>query len=180
MPQPPSCKARDATPAQVSQWSKEKKASALKLAVVFRPSGDRCAGSAAAESFRHSGRVRSWQLLDAAGPVAAADADGEPLGGPPHAAKVEKVSVESDPGAADDEGQGRLAKAQRALDKCAAAASRRGSLVLSFQVEAGRVREPQVIMDGLRDEKASECIAHAVAGVEVGGQGHGTAALSLE
>src|SRR5512140_3472233 len=52
-----------ATPEQVSAWSKAKKAGALKLAVVFKPSGDRCAGSAAAEAFRIAGRARSWELL---------------------------------------------------------------------------------------------------------------------
>src|ERR671936_300457 len=44
-----------ARPEQVSAWAAEKKAGVLKLLVVFRPSGERCAGSAAAQAFRISG-----------------------------------------------------------------------------------------------------------------------------
>ena len=34
----------NATPEQVSAWSKAKKAGALKLVVVWKPNGERCAG----------------------------------------------------------------------------------------------------------------------------------------
>src|SRR4051794_28990686 len=87
----------NATPEQVNAWAKAKKAGALKLVVVFKPTGDRCAGSAAAESWRMGGKVRWWELVGEKGAVASADAEGEPVGGTPHAVKVEKVSVESDP-----------------------------------------------------------------------------------
>ena len=168
----------NATQEQVSDWSKAKKASALRLVVVFKPAGDRCAGSAIAESWRIAGRTRSWELVGEQGVVAQADAEGEPVGGVPHVVKVEKVRLDSD---ADDQGaQGRLAQAQGALDKCAAGAQRTGMLLLSFNVQGGRVREPQVIMDSLRDEKIAACMAHAVSGLEVGGTGHGTASISLE
>jgi hypothetical protein len=170
----------NAKPEQVSAWSKEKKAGALKLVVVFRPAADRCAGSAAAQAWRLAGKVRSWELVGARGVVAAADAEGEPVGGPPHAVRVEKVTVESDGMPLDDEGRGRLASAQRALDKCASSAQRPGTMLVSFSVQGGRVHEPQVIMDTLRDERVSDCVARAVDGAPVGGSGHGTAAVSLE
>jgi hypothetical protein len=169
-----------ARPEQVSAWSKEKKAGTLKLVVVFRPSGERCAGSAAAEAFRLPGKARSWELVGAGGPVASADAEGEPVGGPPHAARVEKVALESDAIPPVDEGRARLSAAQAALDKCTAGAQRGGNMVVSFAVQAGHVKDAQVIMDSLRDEKVSECVAHAVAGVQMAGAGHGTASIQLE
>ena len=52
--------------------------------------------------------------------------------------------------------------------------------MVSFSVQGGRVRDAQVIMDSLRDEKVANCVARAVNGAEVGGAGHGTAALSLD
>lgn len=168
----------NATPEQVSAWAREKKAGTLKLVVVWKPSGERCAGSAAAESWRTAGKARSWELVGAQGVVAAADAEGEPIGGRPHAVKVEKVSVESD--ASDEEGGRRLSGAQRDLEKCATQAQRTGTLLISFSVQNGRVREPQVIMDSLRDEKVASCMARAVSGAEVGGSGHGTASITLE
>lgn len=171
----------DARPEQVSAWSKEKKAGTLRLAVVFKPSGDRCAGSAAAEAWRLGGKARSWELLGSAGAVAAANADGEPVGGPaPKAVRVEKVAVDSDEGASENEGRARLQGVQGALDRCASGARRRGSLVLSFSVHGGKVRDPQVIMDSLRDEKVSRCVAKAVDGAQLSGDGRGTAALSLD
>ena len=169
-----------ATPEQVSAWSKEKKAGTLRLVVVWKPSGERCAGSAAAEAWRLAGKARSWELVGAQGTVAAADAEGEPVGVTPKEVKIEKVTVESDEGPRPDDGRRRLAGAQRELDKCAAAAQRAGSLLVTFSVQGGRVRDPQVIMDSLRDEKVAGCVARAVAGAEVGGSGHGTAAISLE
>jgi hypothetical protein len=169
-----------ATPEQVSAWSKAKKAGALKLVVVFRPNGDRCAGSAAAEAWRLGGKVRSWEMVGEKGVVASADAEGDPVSGAPKAVKVEKVSVESDAGPADDDGRGRLSGAQHLLDKCVTGAPRGGSVLLAFSVQGGRVHEPQVIMDSLHDDKVTACVAHAVNGAEVGGNGRGSAAISLE
>jgi hypothetical protein len=169
-----------ATPEQVAAWSKEKKAGTLKLVVVWKPSGERCAGSAAAESWRLAGKAQSWELLGAQGTLASADAEGEPVGVAPREVKVEKVTVESDAEPRPDEGRGRLAAARRDLEKCASVAQRGGSLLLTFSVQGGRVRDPQVIMDSLRDEKVAGCVARAVNGAEVGGSGHGTAAISLE
>ena len=169
-----------ATPEQVSAWSKAKKAGALKLVVVFKPNGDRCAGSAAAEAWRLGGKVRSWEIVGEKGVVASADAEGDPVSGAPKVVKVEKVSVESDAGPADDDGRSRLSGAQHLLDKCVTGASRGGSVLLAFSVQGGRVHEPQVIMDSLRDEKVTACVAHAVNGAEVGGTGRGSAAISLE
>ena len=170
-----------ARPEQVSAWSKEKKAGTLKLVVVFKPSGDRCAGSKAAEAWRLAGKARSWELVASSGMVASADAEGDPVGAPgPRAVKVEKVALESDAEPPRDEGRQRFASAQRALNQCGAGAPRPGSMLVTFAVEGGRVRDAQVIMDSLRDEKVSACVAHAVVGALVGGAGHGTAAISLE
>jgi hypothetical protein len=170
----------NARPDQVSEWSREKKAGTLRLRVVWKPSADRCAGSAAAESWRIAGRVRSWQLVGTEGVLAMANEDGEPVGTGPRQAKVEKVTLDSDRAPQEDEGRERLSAAQRALDRCAAAAQRGGNLMLSFSVEDGRVREPKVIMDSVRDERASGCVAHAIAGAEVGGSGTGTASIAFE
>lgn len=171
----------NARPEQVKAWSSEKKAGTLKLVVVFKPSGDRCAGSAAAESWRLAGKVRSWEMTDASGVVASANEDGEPTGGGgPHTMKIDKVALESDNGALDDDGRARLSSVQSALQKCAAGAQRGGNLVVSFSVQSGRARDAQVIMDSLRDEKVSECVSRAVNGAEVGGSGRGTASISLD
>lgn len=169
-----------ARPEQVSAWSREKKAGALRLRVVWKPAAERCAGSAAAEAWRIAGRVRSWQLVGAEGVVAAANEDGEPTGSGPQKARVEKVTLDSDAAPQEDEGRERLSAAQRALDRCAAAAQRGGSMLLSFSIQGGRVREPKVIMDSVRDEKASGCVAQAIAGAEVGGSGNGTASIAFE
>jgi hypothetical protein len=169
-----------ARPDQVSAWSREKKAGTLRLRVVWKPAAERCAGSAAAEAWRIAGRVRSWQLVGAEGVLAAADEDGEPAGAGPQKARVEKVTLDSDAAPQEDEGRERLSAAQRALDRCAAAAQRGGSMLLSFSVQGGRVREPKVIMDSVRDEKASGCVAHAIAGADVGGSGNGTASIAFE
>ncbi|MGE5047732.1 MAG: hypothetical protein ACM3PC_04130 [Deltaproteobacteria bacterium] len=169
-----------ARPEQVSAWSREKKAGALRLRVVWKPAAERCAGSAAAEAWRIAGRVRSWQLVGAEGVMAAADEDGEPTGSGPQKARVEKVTLDSDAAPQEDEGRERLSAAQRALDRCAAAAQRGGNMLLSFSIQGGRVREPKVIMDSVRDEKASGCVAHAIAGAEVGGSGNGTASIAFE
>lgn len=172
-----------ARPEQVSAWSREKKEGTLKLVVVFRPSGERCAGSAAAQAFRLSGRARSWQLVDESGIVASANADGDPVGAAPRSVKVEKVTLESDESPPQDDGRARLSSAQNALERCVQGAPRLGTMVLSFSVQDGRVRDAQVIMDSLRDDRVSACVARAVGGAHVAGappDGRGTAAISLE
>ncbi len=169
-----------ATPEQVSSWSKEKKAGTLKLVVVWKPSGDRCAGSAAAEAWRIAGKPESWTIAGAQGTLAAADAEGEPVAKGPHAARVEKVALDSDAKAPDDEGRTRLSTAETSLQKCVAGMQRGGSVVVSFSVQGGRVQNPEVIMNSLRDDKAAGCVARAIAGAEVGGSGRGTASITLE
>src|SRR3954466_2462136 len=71
----------NARPEQVTAWSAEKKVRTLRLVVVFKPTGERCAGSAAAESWRIAGHARSWELFGSQGAVATANEDGEPIGG---------------------------------------------------------------------------------------------------
>ena len=166
---------------QVAAWNQEKKAKALKLAVVFKPTGDRCAGNAAAESWRVAGRARSWELTGAQGIVAAANEDGEPVGGNgPRQVRIEKVTLDSDDAPQDNEGRSRLSSTQRALDRCAAGAHRAGKLLVTFSVQNGRVRDPQVIMDSMRDESISSCVAKAISGTEMYGTGHGTASISVQ
>lgn len=170
----------DATAEQIAAWNQEKKAGTLRLAVVFKPSGERCAGSAAAEAWRMGGKPRSWELLASSGTVASANGEGEPLNSPhPKAAHIDKVALDSDEGPPEAQSP-RLQQVQGALDRCAVAARRRGSLVVSFSVQGGRVRDPQVIVDGLRDEKTARCVAQAVDGAQLSGSGHGTAAVSLD
>lgn len=169
----------NATADQVAQWTEAKKAGDLRLVVVFSPTGDRCAGSPFAQSWRVAGEARSWELVDEKGTVVArADADGQPLGGVPHVVKVDKVRLDSD--SEDAVNGSRLSQAQGALEKCAANAQHTGVLLLSFNVQGGRVRDPQVIMDSVRDEKIAACMASAVSGQQVGGTGHGTASISLQ
>ena len=171
----------NARPAQVSAWSEEKKARALRLAVVFRPAGDRCAGSAAAESWRIAGHARSWELLDAQGLVAAANEEGEPVGGgSSRLAQVEKVTLDSDDAPQRNEGRTRLTSVQGALDRCAAGTQRTGRVLLTFSIQGGRVREPQVMLDSLRDEKVAGCFARALSGAEMAGTGHGTASIAVQ
>jgi hypothetical protein len=170
----------NARPEQVTAWSQEMKAKALRLAVVWKPSGERCAGSAAAESWRIAGRARSWELVGGQGAVAAANEDGEPLGGGQRRVQIEKVSFESDEAPQENDGRARLGSAQGALERCAAGAQRGGKLVVTFSVQGGRIREPQVILDSVRDEKVSGCVARALSGAEVGGSGRGTASIALQ
>lgn len=170
----------NARPEQVTAWTQEKKAKTLRLAVVFKPSPERCAGNAAAESWRIAGHARSWELVGAQGPIAAANEDGEPVGGGPRQLQVEKVLLESDGAPQETDGRARLGSAQAALDRCASGAQRSGKLVLSFSIQAGRVRDPQVIIDSVRDEQVSGCVARALAGTEVGGSGHGTASIAVQ
>jgi hypothetical protein len=170
----------NAKPDQVTAWSQQKKAKALRLAVVWKPSGDRCAGSAAAESWRIAGHARSWELVGAQGVVAAANEDGDPLGGGPRQVQVEKVTLDSDDAPQPNEGRGRLGSVQAALDRCASGAQRTGRVLVSFSIQGGRVREPQVMMDSLRDEKVSSCLARAVSGAELDGSGRGTASFAVQ
>jgi hypothetical protein len=171
----------DATAQQVADWSAEKKANTLRLVVVFKPSGDRCAGSAAAQAWRISGKPRNWQILGDSGVVAQADADGEPVGGGPRALVIDKVSLDTDNDATlVDEGRARFNGIKPQLDKCMQGAQHSGNLVVTFDVRSGKVADPQVIVDSLRDERIAECVSHVVAGVQVGGSGRGTASLSLQ
>jgi hypothetical protein len=170
----------EATPAQVTAWSLAKKAGALRLVVVFTPAGDRCAGSAAAESWRIAGKARSWKLVDEDGVVATADGDGDPVANGPRKISVRKVTLESDSMPPDDDGKNRLSAVRPQLDRCASQAQRSGSLVLGFDVRGGRAQDPQVMLDSLRDERVAACLARAVQGAPVGGQGRGTASISLE
>lgn len=170
----------EASPSQVSAFTAAQKAGTLRLIVVFKPNGDRCAGSAAAESWRIAGKARSWKIEDETGVVAAADAEGEPVAQGPRKLKVQKVAVDSDADEPGDEGRTRLASVHVQLERCAAAAQRSGNLVLGFDVRGGRVQDPQVMLDSLRDERIAGCVARAVDGAAVGGSGHGTASISLE
>ena len=171
----------NARPEQVTRWSQDKKAKTLKLVVVFKPAGDRCAGSAAAESWRVAGHARSWELVGAQGAVAAANEDGEPVGGGgPRQLQIEKVTLDSDDAPQENDGRGRLGSAKAALDGCASGAQRAGKLVLTFSIQGGRVRDPQVILDSMRDEKVSGCVARAISGAEMGGSGRGTASIAVQ
>jgi len=170
----------NARPEQVTAWSQQKKGKTLRLAVVWKPAGDRCAGSAAAESWRIAGRARSWELVGPQGVVAAANEDGDPMGGGPRQVQVEKVTLDSDEAPEQNEGRSRLGSVQAALDRCASGAQRTGRILVSFSVQGGRVHEPQVMMDSLRDEKVSSCVARALAGAEVGGTGRGTASFAVQ
>src|SRR2546430_16694996 len=84
-----------ARPEQVTAWAQEKKGKALKLVVVWKPSGARCAGSAAAEAWRIAGHARSWELVGAQGTLASANEEGDPVGGGPRQVASGKVARES-------------------------------------------------------------------------------------
>ena len=169
----------NARPEQVTAWTAERKAKTLRLVVEFKPSGERCAGSAAAESWRIAGHARSWELMGAKGALASANEDNEPVGGGPRQLRVERITLESD--SAPHEGDARrLSAVQSSLNSCATGAQRGGKLVLTFSVQGGRIRDPQVVLDSVRDERVSACVARAIAGADVGGSGPGTAAISLQ
>ncbi|HYS09194.1 MAG TPA: hypothetical protein VEP66_10630 [Myxococcales bacterium] len=170
----------NARPEQVTAWSGEKRSKTLRLVVVFKPSGERCAGNDAAESWRIAGHARSWELVGARGSLAAANEEGEPVGGGPRRMQVEKVSLESDGAPQENEGRARLSSAKAALDRCAFGAQRSGKLVLTFSVQDGHVRDPQVVLDSVRDEGVSACVARAINGADVGGSGHGTASIAVQ
>lgn len=178
-----------ASPEQVAAWTREKKAGTLRLSVVFRPA-DACAGNAQARAWRLAGTPLSWQLIDAKGLVAGSDeqglpaplaksAEGAAADVQPRAARIEKVSLDD----SGEAGNPRLEVAKGALERCAAGAQRAGSLVVIFGVRDGRVRDPQVIVDGARDEPTSRCVASALAGAALSGtsvtSARGTATVAL-
>ena len=175
-----------ATPQQVREWNARKAAGELSLVVLFRPTGERCAGSAAAGIFRLSGEPLYWQIAAEEGPLAAADEDGSPLEmGPPrvHTVRIERVALDLElPG--PDDARERLVAVQPALDRCARGVHRTGAMVVVFSVLAGRLRDVQVVMDALRDESVASCVAQALSGAQLRGieaaSGHGTASIALQ
>ncbi len=173
-----------ASPAEVKQWTAAKKEGKLTLTVYFRPSGERCAGNAAARIFRMEGYPLWWQLEVDGAAAAAADEEGLPVDKPGTARtfRVDKVLLDTEM-PRPDAGKDRLAAVQGALDRCAQAARRRGSLVVSFGVQDGHVRNPQVIMDAARDEDAARCVAQALSGATISGAdpaaSRGTASLAI-
>jgi len=174
-----------ASATQVKQWTAAKKEGKLTLTVYFHPSGERCAGNAAARIFRMEGYPLWWQLEADAAPVAAADEEGLPVDKPGTARtfRVDKVLLDTEM-PRPDAGKDRLAAVQGALDRCAQAARRRGSLVVSFGVQDGHVRNPQVIMDAARDEDTARCVSHALSGAAIAGAdpaaSRGTASLAIQ
>jgi hypothetical protein len=173
-----------ATPADEKQWAEAKKAGKLFLTVYFHPSGERCAGNPAARIFRMEGVPLWWQLEVDSAAVAAADEEGLPVDKPGsgRSFRVDKVLLDTDM-PRPDAGKDRLGAAQGALDRCAQAARRRGSLVVSFGVQDGHVRNPQVIMDAARDEETARCVSKALVGAAISGADpsatRGTASLAI-
>ncbi|HYZ89554.1 MAG TPA: hypothetical protein VE620_09685 [Myxococcales bacterium] len=174
-----------ATPAQMKEWAAAKRDNKLSLNLYFRPSGDDCAGNAAAKIFRMEGTPVWFEVENSSGVVAAADEEGLPVERPGSARtfRVSKVLLDSDAPRADL-GKDRLSVAQPALDRCAEAARRRGSLVVSFSVQEGRVRNPQVIMDAARDEDTARCVTQALSGATIASVNpaatRGTASLAVQ
>ena len=174
-----------ATPEQAMKWAAAKKQGKLSLTVYFRPSGERCAGNAAARIFRMEGLPLWWELEVDSAPVAVADEEGLPVDKPGsgRSFRVDKVLLDTEM-PRPDAGKDRLAAAQGALDRCAKAARRRGSLVVSFTVQDGHVRNPQVIMDAARDEDTARCVSRAMAGASISGADssatRGTASLAIQ
>ena len=174
-----------ATPEQSKQWGAAKKDGKLALTVYFRPSGDRCAGNPAARIFRMEGYPLWWQLEADSTAVASADDEGLPVDKPGsgHAFRVDKVLLDTEM-PRPDAGRDRLSAAQGALDRCAQSARRRGSLVVSFGVQDGHVRNPQVVLDAARDEETARCVAHALSGAALVGADpgatRGTATLAVQ
>jgi hypothetical protein len=174
-----------ATPAQMKEWMAAKRDGKVSLTVYFRPSGDGCAGNPAAHVFRIEGTPLWFQVESTAGVVAAADEEGLPVDGPEplRTFRVSKVLLDSDT-PSKDVGKDRLSFAQSALDRCAQAARRRGSLVVSFSVQQGHVRNPQVIMDAARDEETARCVTQALSGAAIASVDpaatRGTASLAVQ
>jgi hypothetical protein len=174
-----------ATPAQLKEWTRAKQEGKLSLTVYFRPSGDGCAGNASARIFRFEGVPLWLQIEGTSGALAAADDQGLPVDGPgaTRTFRVSKVLLDND-APRPDAGKDRLSVAQSALDRCAQAARRRGSLVVSFSVQEGHVRNPQVIMDAARDEETAHCVTQALSGISIASANptatRGTASLALQ
>jgi hypothetical protein len=180
-----------ATPEQVATWTREKKAGTLHLTVIFRPA-NACAGNAQARAWRLAGTPLSWELIGEKGVVAAADDEGIPVASlaragdaaaapaRPRTVRIERVNLDD----GGEPGSARLEGAQDALDRCAASAQRAGALVIVFAVLNGHVRDPQVIVDGARDEPTSRCVASALAGATLAGSSgtsaRGTATVALQ
>jgi hypothetical protein len=174
-----------ATPEQARQWAAAKRQGKLSLTVYFRASGERCAGNAAARIFRMEGLPLWWELEVDSAPVAVADEEGLPVDKPGSARsfRVDKVLLDTEM-PRPDAGKDRLAGAQGALNRCAQAARRRGSLVVSFNVQDGHVRNPQVVLDAARDEDTARCVSKAIAGATISGADpaatRGTASLAVQ
>ena len=174
-----------ATPAQTKEWARAKRDGQLSLTVYFRPSGEACAGNAAARIFRLEGAPLWFQVEGTSGVLALADEEGLPVERPGSArtVHVSKVLLDND-APRPDAGKDRLSVAQSALDRCAQAARRRGSLVVSFSVQEGRVRNPQVIMDAARDEDTARCVTQALSGIAIASVDpaatRGTASLAVQ
>jgi hypothetical protein len=173
-----------ASPAQVKEWSAAKRDGTLALTVHFRASGDHCAGNPAARIFRMEGTPLWFQLESAGAVVAATDEEGLPVDRPGslRSFRVNKVLLDTD-APRPDVGKDRLAGAQGALDRCAQAARRRGSLVVGFSVQDGRVHNPQVIMDAARDEDTARCVTQALSGAALASADRatrGTASLAIQ
>jgi len=175
-----------ASPEEMKRWAADQGDGKIALTVFFRPSGERCAGNAAARIFRMEGRPLWWQIEGEGGVLAAADEDGLPVdhGVRARTVTVEKLALDPEPPGPGEGDKTRLSSAQVALDRCAQGARRRGSMVVSFSVLGGRVRDPQVIMDGARDEQTASCVAHALSGAPIAGaaglSGRGTAAVAVQ
>jgi hypothetical protein len=175
-----------ATPRQVKEWAARKASGELTLVVVFRASGPRCAGNAAAGIFRLQGRPLSWELAADEGTLAKADEEGVPVEVGParvHTLRIERVALDlEEPG--PDDARDRLTAAQPALDRCARGAHRTGAMVVAFAVQGGRLRDVQVVMDALRDEAVASCVAQALSGAQLrgmsAGSGRGTASIALQ
>ena len=126
-------------------------------------------------------RARSWELVGAQGALASANEEGEPIGtSGPRQVRVDKVSLDSDEQPAENDGRSRLLASQPALERCAASAQRAGKLVVTFSLQGGQVRDVQVIMDSMRDERIAACVARAVGNAEMAGTGRGTASISVQ
>ena len=173
-----------ASAAQMKEWSAAKRDGQLTLTVFFRASGDHCAGNPAARIFRMEGTPVWFQLEGSSGALAATDEEGLPVDRPGalRSFHVNKVLLDTD-APRPDVGKDRLVGAQTALDRCAQAARRRGSLVVGFSVQDGRVHNPQVIMDAARDEDTARCVTQALSGAAIASANHatrGTASLAVQ
>jgi hypothetical protein len=172
-----------APPEDADEWRGLKNAGSLTLVVTFHASGARCAGNPAAGIYRLEGTPLRWELHGGNAVLAASDEDGYPIDvkpGQAHSLKVHRVALESDP-SGEAPPQGRLAPVQRELNACAQKAHGPGSMVVTFAVENGRIRDAQVIMDALRSPQVSACVARTLEGAPIDGRpGRGTASLAVQ